>query len=139
MAYDPENIFAKILRGEIPAHVIFEDDLTLSFLDVMPQTKGHALVVPKAPSENLLTADPEVFAPLLLTVQKVARAAMEAFKADGVGLQQFNQPAAGQTVFHTHFHILPRFEGVPLQPHSGQMADADVLIELTEAYRAVLK
>ena len=138
MAYDGENIFAKILRGEIPAHIIYEDAETLSFLDVMPQTKGHALVIPKAPSENLLTASPEIFGPLMTVVQKVARAAMEAFQADGVGLQQFNQPAAGQTVFHTHFHVLPRFEGVPLKPHSGKMEDPLVLKELASAYRAVL-
>lgn len=139
MAYDPDNIFAKILRGEIPAEVIYEDDKTLSFLDVMPQTKGHALVIPKEPSENILTADPLIFEPLLTTAQRVARAAMQAFEADGVGLQQFNMPAAGQTVFHTHFHVLPRYEGVALKAHSGQMADANELAALGRAYRLVLR
>lgn len=138
MGYDADNIFAKILRGEMPAHVIYEDEATLAFLDVMPQTKGHALVIPKAPSENLLTAEPEVFTPLLSTVQLVARAAMQAFGADGVGIHQFNMPAAGQTVFHTHFHVLPRFEGVALKPHSGKMEDGSVLQELAAAYKAVL-
>ena len=138
MAYDDNNIFAKILREEIPAHKILENEHALAFLDVMPQAKGHALVIPKAASENLLAADPAGFGPLLAMVQQVAQAAMQAFQADGIVVQQFNNPVAGQTVFHTHFHVIPRFEGVPLQAHSGEMADGDVLAELAAAYRAVL-
>lgn len=138
MSYDPENIFAKILKGEIPSHKIYEDEETFAFMDVMPQGEGHALVIPKLASENLLTAQAEALAPLIMTVQKVAQAAMQAFDADGVTVQQFNNPAAGQTVFHTHFHILPRFEGVALKPHSGEMADGDLLAAHAEKYRAVL-
>jgi len=138
MAYDQENIFAKILRGEIPAHKIYEDEHTYAFLDVFPQTKGHALVIPKTPSENILTTDPETLGPLMVTVQKIARAAMQAFQADGITLQQFNQPAGGQTVFHTHVHILPRFNDVPLTPHNGNMEENEILIEMAEAYKTVL-
>lgn len=138
MSYDPENIFAKILKGEIPSHKIYEDEATFAFMDVMPQAEGHALVIPKLASENLLTAQAEALAPLIMTVQKVAQAAMQAFEADGVTVQQFNNPAAGQTVFHTHFHILPRFEGVALKPHSGQMADGALLAAHAEKYRALL-
>lgn len=138
MAYDPENIFAKILRGELPAHKIYEDEETLAFLDVMPQALGHALVLPKLPSENILTAEPSSLGSVMVTVQKVARAAMEALRADGISIQQFNQPAGGQTVFHTHFHVLPRFEGQPLKPHSGQMERPEVLADLAAAYLKIL-
>ncbi len=122
-AYDDSNIFAKILRGEIPSERVYEDDDTVAFMDVMPQGPGHTLVVPKAPSRNLLDADPTGFAPLMAAVQKVARAAKTAFDADGVTIIQFNEPAAGQSVFHLHFHVIPRFEGVPLKPHTGKMED----------------
>ena len=138
MAYDQDNIFAKILRGEIPSHKIYEDGDTFSFLDVMPQTKGHALVIPKAPSENILTAEVDDLGPLMATVQLISRAAMKAFRADGITIQQFNQPAGGQTVFHTHFHVLPRFDGIALKAHSGAMEDQDVLGQMAEAYRGVL-
>ncbi|MBN9252855.1 MAG: HIT family protein, partial [Mesorhizobium sp.] len=110
MAYDDNNIFARILRGELPSHRVYEDDQTVAFMDVMPQATGHTLVLPKAPSRNLLDADPAVFASLLSTVQKVARAAKQAFNADGVVVSQFNEAAAGQTVYHLHVHIIPRFE-----------------------------
>ncbi len=138
MAYDQDNIFAKILRGEIPSHKIYEDGDTFSFLDVMPQTKGHALVIPKAPSENILTAQVRDLGPLIASVQLISRAAMKAFQADGITIQQFNQPAGGQTVFHTHFHVLPRFDGIALKAHSGAMEGQDVLGQLAEAYRDVL-
>jgi histidine triad (HIT) family protein len=139
MSYDPENVFAKILKGEIPCHKIYEDEDSFAFMDVMPQGTGHALVIPKAPSENLLTATPEALSQLIKTVQKVAQAALEAFEADGVLVQQFNNPAAGQTVFHTHFHVLPRFEGISLKPHSGEMADGEMLAAHADKYRAVLE
>ena len=137
-AYDPDNIFAKILRGEIPSHKVYEDEHTLAFMDVMPQTDGHTLVIPKMPSRNLLDADPKALGALMASVQKVATAAKLAFEADGVLVQQFNEPAAGQTVFHLHFHVLPRREGVALRPHSGKMADHAVLAGHAARIRAAL-
>ncbi|WP_105425075.1 HIT family protein [Neorhizobium tomejilense] len=126
-AYDSNNIFGKILRGEIPCHRVYEDEDTLAFMDVMPQSPGHLLVVPKAPSRNILDADPAVLSKVIPVVQKLARAAKEAFEADGITVIQFNEPAAGQTVYHLHFHVVPRYEGQPLKPHSGQMENNDVL------------
>lgn len=136
--YDNSNVFAKILRGELPAHKVYEDDATVAFMDVMPQGTGHTLVVPKAASRNLLDAAPETFSPLMSTVQKVARAAKKAFEADGVTIIQFNEPAAGQTVFHLHVHVLPRFEGVALKPHTGQMEAPEILAANAEKLRAAL-
>ncbi|UVC13148.1 HIT family protein [Mesorhizobium onobrychidis] len=136
--YDSSNIFAKILRGEIPSHRVYEDDAVVAFMDVMPQGPGHTLVVPKAPSRNLLDADPAVFGPLFANVQKVARAVKKAFDADGVTVMQFNEPASGQTVFHLHVHIIPRFEGIPLKPHSGQMEKPEVLTENADKIRTAL-
>ena len=126
-AYDSNNIFAKILRGEIPAHRVYEDDNVLAFMDVMPQAEGHVLVAPKAASRNILDADPATLAALIAVVQKVAIATQEAFDADGVTIMQFNEAPAGQSVFHLHFHVIPRREGVPLRPHSGKMEDGGVL------------
>ena len=108
MTYDPSNIFAKILRGEIPCHKVYEDGDTIVFMDVMPQSPGHALVVPKSASRNVLDADPAVLAKLLPLVQKVAKASKAAFNADGISILQFNEPAGGQTVFHLHIHVSPR-------------------------------
>lgn len=137
-AYDPNNIFAKILKGEIPSVKLYEDDDTLAFMDVMPQATGHLLVIPKAGSRNLLDADPAVLSKLIPVVQKLAVAAKEAFDADGVFIAQFNEPAAGQTVYHLHFHVIPRHDGVPLKPHSGKMEDIDVLKANAEKIKAVL-
>jgi histidine triad (HIT) family protein len=139
MAYDINNIFARILRGELPSHRIYEDDATVAFMDVMPQATGHVLVLPKAASRNLLDADPAVFSPLFATVQKVARAAKEAFGADGVQISQFNEAASGQTVYHLHVHIIPRFEGVPLKPHTGEMEKPEILAANAEKIRAALR
>lgn len=125
--YDDSNIFARILRGEIPSVRVYEDDDVVAFMDVMPQAPGHTLVVPKAPSRNLLDADPATFTALMPAVQKVARAVKTAFGADGVTILQFNEGAAGQTVFHLHFHVIPRMEGVPLKPHTGEMERPEVL------------
>jgi histidine triad (HIT) family protein len=136
MTYDPSNIFAKILRGEIPCHKIYEDEHTLAFMDVMPQIEGHCLVVPKAASRGLLDADPAVLAHVMATTQKVAAAAMQAMGADGFQIRQYNEPAGGQTVFHLHFHILPMKEGVGLKPHSAQMADHEDLAKQAKAIRA---
>ncbi len=125
--YDDQNIFAKILRGEIPCAKVFEDDAVLAFMDVMPQGEGHTLVIPKARARTLLDASPDMLASLMGRVQRIAAAAMVAFKADGVTLLQFNEPAGGQTVFHLHVHVIPRFEGVALRPHTGGMDDGALL------------
>jgi len=138
MAYDTNNVFAKILRGEIPAHKVLEDDDVIVFMDVMPQGPGHTLVVPKAASRNLLDADPDVLARLLPIVQRVARAVKDAFAADGVSVFQYNEAAGGQSVFHLHIHVVPRFEGVPLKPHSGTMEDNAVLAANAEKLRKAL-
>lgn len=137
-AYDPQNIFAKILRGEIPAHTVYEDAHTLAFMDVMPQGEGHTLVIPKAASRGLLDADPDSLTALMAGVQRVARAVKAAFSADGLTLFQFNEPAGGQTVFHLHVHIIPRREGVPLKRHEGGMADDAVLAGHAARIRAAL-
>ena len=137
--YDPDNIFAKILRGEIPAHRVYEDADTLAFMDVMPQGPGHTLVIPKAPARGLLDADPAALAAVAASVQRVARAVKAAFAADGLTVFQFNEPAGGQTVFHLHVHVVPRFDGVPLQRHEGGMADPTVLAGHAERIRAALE
>ncbi|MGU3398768.1 HIT family protein [Brucellaceae bacterium D45D] len=136
--YDDNNIFAKILRGEIPSSRVYENEHVVAFMDVMPQGKGHTLVVPKAPSRNLLDAKPEALAETIQAVQKVAKAVKKAFDADGITIIQFNEAPAGQSVFHLHFHVIPRFEGVELQPHSGQMEDAAILESNAEKIRAEL-
>ena len=138
MTYDRNNIFAKILRGEVPCHRVYEDAKTLAFMDVMPQADGHVLVLPKAPARNLLDAAPEDLSATIASVQKVARAVRKAMNADGLTIQQFNEPAGGQSVFHLHFHILPRWEGVPLRPHSGEMAPKETLARRAEQIRAAL-
>ncbi|CCV07028.1 putative Hit-like protein involved in cell-cycle regulation [Mesorhizobium metallidurans STM 2683] len=137
-AYDPGNIFAKILRGEIPSHRVYEDDAVVAFMDVMPQGPGHTLVLPKAPSRNLLDADPATLGPLFAIVQKVALAVKKAFDADGVTIIQFNEPASGQTVYHLHVHVIPRFDGIPLKPHTGQMERPEVLVENAGKIRTAL-
>ena len=123
MSYDPSNIFGKILRGEIPAHKVYEDDLALVMMDIFPQSRGHTLIVPKAPSRNLLDADPAALSAVMPLVQKVARAVKQVTRADGVRLAQFNEAPAGQTVFHLHFHVIPIYEGVPLGAHGGGKAE----------------
>ena len=138
-AYDDSNIFARILRGEIPSHKVYEDEQVVAFLDVMPQGAGHTLVVPKARSRNILDADPAGLGALMAVVQKVARAVKTAFGADGVTVMQFNEPASGQTVFHLHFHVIPRFDGVPVQRHSGEMEKPEVLAANAEKIRQTLK
>lgn len=137
-AYDSNNIFAKILRGEIPAQKVYEDDATVVIMDVMPQAEGHVLVVPKAASRNILDADPATLGPLIAVVQKVAIAVQQAFDADGVTVMQFNEAPAGQSVFHLHFHVIPRREGAPLRPHSGKMEDGAVLAANAEKIKQAL-
>jgi len=137
--YDPNNVFAKILRGELPSAKVFEDDNVLVIMDVMPQAEGHALVIPKAVSRNILDIGAADLTHAILAVQRVARAVKEAFNVPGVLVKQFNEPAAGQTVFHTHFHVIPCREGVPLKPHTGGMADGRVLAGHAERIRAALE
>ncbi len=137
-SYDDQNIFAKILRGEIPSTRVYEDDNVVAFMDVMPQGPGHVLVVPKAPSRNMLDADAKSLGSLMAAVQKVARAVKTAFAADGVTIMQFNEPASGQTVFHLHVHVIPRVEGVPLKAHTGKLEDAEVLKANAEKIRQAL-
>jgi histidine triad (HIT) family protein len=138
MDYDSNNVFAKILRGELPAHRVYEDADTVAIMDIMPRTEGHTLVLPKTPARNLLDATPEQLAACLRTVQKVARAVMTAFNAGGVTIQQFNEPAGGQVVFHLHFHVLPRWEGVKIGPPGGPMEKPEVLAANAEKIRKAL-
>jgi histidine triad (HIT) family protein len=138
MAYDSDNIFAKIIRGEIPAFTVYEDDATLAFMDVMPQSPGHTLVIPKAAAENLFDLELKSATAVLKTTQLVAAAVLKAFRADGVMLNQFNGSVAGQTVFHFHMHIVPRYEGVPLRRHTGDMENSEVLEEQATKIRELL-
>jgi histidine triad (HIT) family protein len=137
-AYDDSNVFARILRGDLPSHKLYEDDSTIAIMDVMPTADGHALVIPKAASRNLLDADPATLTRIILVVQKLARAVKAAFRADGVAVYQFNEPASGQSVFHLHFHIVPRFDGVPQKPHGSKMEDQAVLAANAEKIRDAL-
>jgi len=138
VAYDPENVFAKILRGEIPSHKVYEDDVALAIMDIMPRGEGHVLVIPKKPARGLLDIAPDDLAALITRVQHVAKAVKLAFDADGLTLQQFNESAGGQVIFHIHFHILPRFEGVGLRP-PGAMGDQEKLRSQAEMIRAALE
>lgn len=138
MSYDANNVFAKILRGELPAHRVYEDAETLAFMDIMPRLPGHTLVIPKSPCRNILDATPAQLTACMLTTQKIARAVMTAFAAPGVTIQQFNETAGGQVVFHLHMHILPRHDGVPIGPHTGKMEDNAVLAANAEKIRAAL-
>lgn len=137
MTYDDDNIFAKILRGEIPCEKLFEDDDTFVFMDIMPRADGHCLVIPKTPSRNMLDATPDQLASCLLTVQKMSHAVMKAFGAEGVTLQQFNEDAGGQEVYHLHFHVLPRHADLKLRP-PGTLADFAVLKGQADKIRAAL-
>ncbi len=128
-SYDQNNIFAKILRGELPCYKVYEDDKALAFLDIMPRTPGHTLVLPKAPVRNMLDAKPDDLAHVMQAAQKVAKAAMTALAADGVTIQQFNEGAGGQVVFHLHVHVIPRKTGVPMKPPASEKEKPDVLAE----------
>jgi histidine triad (HIT) family protein len=138
-AYDSSNVFAKILRGELPAQKLYEDDAAIAIMDVMPTADGHTLVIPKQPSRNILDADPESLKRVVVAVQKLAKAVKAAFQADGVAVYQFNEAASGQSVFHLHFHIVPRFEGVAVKPHGSKMEDPAVLAANAEKIRAALE
>ncbi len=138
MTYDPNNVFAKVLRGEIPCHTLYEDDDTLVFLDIMPRTEGHALVITKERARDLFDIKPEALAKLMAVVQKLAPKIAAAVGADGVLIQQFNGAAAGQTVFHVHVHIVPIKQGVAVKPHAGQMEDQAKLATTAEKIRSKL-
>ena len=136
-AYDDQNVFAKILRGELPATKVYEDDDTLCFMDIMPRADGHCLVIPKTPCRNLLDASDTQLAQVLAAVKKVANAAMKGLDADGITIQQFNEAPGGQEVFHLHVHILPRLEGVSLRA-PGQMGDMDEIKAHADKIRSAL-
>lgn len=138
-AYDPDNVFAKILRGDLPSQTVYEDEATLAIMDIMPRADGHVLVLPKTPCRNLFDAPAEALQAVALVTQKLARAVKAAFSAEGVTVQQFNESAGGQVVFHLHVHIMPRFEGVALRPHTGAMEKPEVLAANAEKIRAALK
>ena len=132
-AYDPANLFGKMIRGEIPATKVFEDDTVLAIMDIFPQSRGHVLVIPKAASRNLLDADAAVLSAAIPYVQRIARAVQTALKPDGIRLAQFNEAPAGQSVFHLHFHIIPVYEGIELGRHGQGRADDAELLELSRA------
>ncbi len=136
-AYDPQNIFAKILRGEMPCCKVYEDDVALAFMDIMPRAEGHTLVIPRTPARGLLDMPEDALGPYMLRVRKVAAAVKKAMQADGLTIQQFNESAGGQVVFHLHFHIQPRWEGVALKP-PGAMGDKAALEANAAKIRAAI-
>ncbi|MFQ5625875.1 MAG: HIT family protein [Methyloligellaceae bacterium] len=138
MTYDDNNVFAKILRGELPCHKVYEDDETLGFMDIMPRANGHTLVIPKAPSVGIFDTPPDTLCSIMRSVHKLTPAVRDAMDAEGILIQQFNEAAAGQMVFHIHFHIIPRWEDVALKPHTGEMEDSEVLAENAEKIRNAL-
>jgi len=138
-SYDANNIFAKILRGELPAYKVYEDDKTFAFLDIMPQAPGHTLVIPKVAARTILDIAPDDLAYLMRMTQKIARTAVAVFAADGLTIIQFNEPAGGQTVFHLHVHVIPRKNGVPLRPHGSYKEEPAVLSAQAMKLAAALK
>jgi histidine triad (HIT) family protein len=138
-SYDTNNIFAKILRGELPAHKVFENDKVFAFLDIMPRAAGHTLVIPKAPARTFLDIEPDDLAHLITVAQKIAKAAVKVFDADGLTIHQFNEPAGGQVVFHLHFHVIPRKTGVALKPAASFKEEPGVLSDQALRLAAALK
>ncbi len=138
MPYDPNNIFARILRGEIPCVKVYEDAKTLAFMDVMPESEGHVLVVPKEDAQDILDLSADGLSAMMATVQKVARAVDKALAPDGIQLRQYTRAAAGQTVFHVHFHVLPLWEGAHLAPHGKVMVEAAKLEPIAANIRSAL-
>ena len=137
-SYDPNNVFAKILRGEVPSYKVYEDDRAFAVLDIMPRSPGHTLVIPKAPARNILDVAPDDLAHVMKVAQKIAKAAMKAFEADGVTVQQFSEPAGGQVVFHLHVHVMPRKHGVALKPPASVKEDPAVLSDQAARLAAAL-
>lgn len=138
-AYDSNNIFAKILRGELPCYKVYEDDKALAFLDIMPRAPGHTLVLPKAPARNILDVPADVLGHVAMVAQKVAKAGMKAFNADGVTIQQFNEGAGGQVVFHLHVHVIPRKQGVAMKPPASEKEKPDVLADHAKKIAAAIE
>lgn len=138
MTYQIDNIFARILRGELPAQKVYEDEHTLAFMDIMPQVPGHTLVIPKEPAENLFDISPEALAQTISATQTIAKAVKQAANASGIMIAQLNDAAAGQTVFHLHFHILPRHDGIDLNMHARQSANQQELADWAKRIRAAL-
>ncbi len=138
VAYDPNNVFAKILRGELPSQKLYEDADTVAIMDIMPRGEGHCLVIPKQAARNILDVEPDSLAAVMRTVQRLARAVKTAFGAEGVTVHQFNESAGGQVVFHLHVHVIPRFEGVALKAPGGPMEKPEVLASNAERIRAAL-
>jgi histidine triad (HIT) family protein len=138
MAYDNNNVFAKILRGEIPCVKIFEDENNLAFMDVMPQAEGHVLVIPREPAENILELSPQGAAALMTVTQKVARAVKKGLNAPGIMLAMLNGAPAGQSVFHVHFHVIPRSAGVDLGLHARAMVDPKSLEPIAARIRGAM-
>jgi histidine triad (HIT) family protein len=136
--YDPNNIFAKILRGELPSYKVYEDDKALAFLDIMPRSPGHTLVLPKAPARNILDVGADDLAHVMMVAQKISKAIMIAFEADGVTIQQFNEGAGGQVVFHLHIHVIPRKTGVAMKPPASEKEKPDVLAEHAKKLAAAI-
>ena len=137
-SYDPNNIFAKILRGELPSHKVYEDDRAFAFLDIMPRAPGHTLVIPKAPARNILDVKPDDLAYVMTVAQKIAQAAMKVFSADGITVQQFNEAAGGQVVFHLHVHVIPRKDGIALKPPASVKEAPEVLKDQAAKLAAAL-
>jgi len=138
-SYDPNNLFAQIQRGELPAHKVYEDAKAFAFLDIMPRAPGHTLVIPKVPARNILDIEPDDLAHVIKTAQTIARAAVTAFAADGITIQQFNEPAGGQVVFHVHFHVIPRKIGIALKPPASFKEEAAVLADHANRLAAALR
>lgn len=138
-AYDPNNIFAKILRGEMPCHKVYETDKVLAFLDIMPRAPGHTLVLPKAPARNILDILPDDLAAVAVAVQRIAKAQVKVFNADGITIQQFNEGAGGQVVFHLHVHVIPRKNGVPMKPPASEKERPEVLAEQAKQLAAAVR
>ncbi len=136
--YDPDNIFAKILRGELPCEKVYEDDTCLAFMDIMPRADGHVLVIPKAPARNIVDIDSHALAAMMAGLQKVARAVQAGMAAEGLTIQQFSEQAGGQVVFHLHFHVIPRWNGIALRPHTGAMENRDILADYAGRIKAAL-
>jgi histidine triad (HIT) family protein len=139
LAYDANNLFAKILRGELPCYKVYEDDKTLAFLDIMPRAPGHVLVLPKAPARNILDISPDDLAHVIKIAQKIAKVSVEALGADGITIQQFNESAGGQVVFHLHVHVIPRKTGVAMKPPASEKAAPDVLADQAKQLAAALR
>jgi histidine triad (HIT) family protein len=137
-AYDSNNVFAKILRGELPCHKVYEDDVALAFMDIMPRADGHVLVIPKRAARNILDVDPAVLGELMKRVQKIARAAQKALDAEGISVMQFNESAGGQVVFHLHVHVMPRWTGVALR-RSGIPGKPEEIIGFRDKIAAALE